>query len=418
MAEEYIDELDDSLDDIEPVGDGPQELYEHFRVVVDKGQSPVRIDKYLFERLVNSSRNRIQQAAEAGYVMANGKPVKSNYKVKPLDVLTVMMDRPRYNNDIIPEEIPLDIVYEDDDLLVVNKPAGLVVHPGCGNYHGTLVNAIAWHLRDNPDYDPNDPAVGLVHRIDKDTSGLLVVAKTPDAKTHLGLQFYNKTTQRKYNALVWGLLDTDNGTIEGNITRNPKDRLQMAVSTDPAIGKHAVTHYHVLERLGYVTFVECVLETGRTHQIRVHMKHIGHPLFNDERYGGNEILKGDPFQQIQTVRRQLLRDLSPSGIACQDPGLRPSAYRRTDVLHFRVARRHDPPAGEVACLHRQPGTLIRLSILPHHYETYNCNCCRGRLLRVPRVSPQCAGTLLFYGQREIHGLYRRNERTVLGSRAS
>lgn len=299
MAEEYIDELEDSLDDIEPVGDGPQELYEHFRVVVDKGQSPVRIDKYLFERLVNSSRNRIQQAAEAGYVMANGKPVKSNYKVKPLDVLTVMMDRPRYNNDIIPEEIPLDIVYEDDDLLVVNKPAGLVVHPGCGNYHGTLVNAIAWHLRDNPDYDPNDPAVGLVHRIDKDTSGLLVVAKTPDAKTHLGLQFYNKTTQRKYNALVWGLLDADNGTIEGNITRNPKDRLQMAVSTDPAIGKHAVTHYHVLERLGYVTFVECVLETGRTHQIRVHMKHIGHPLFNDERYGGNEILKGTHFSKYK-----------------------------------------------------------------------------------------------------------------------
>lgn len=299
MAEEYIDELEDSLDDIEPVGDGPQELYEHFRVVVDKGQSPVRIDKYLFERLVNSSRNRIQQAADAGYVRANGKPVKSNYKVKPLDVITVMMDRPRYNNDIIPEEIPLNIVYEDDDLLVVNKPAGLVVHPGCGNYHGTLVNAIAWHLRDNPDYDPNDPAVGLVHRIDKDTSGLLVVAKTPDAKTHLGLQFYNKTTQRKYNALVWGLLDADNGTIEGNITRNPKDRLQMAVSTDPAIGKHAVTHYHVLERLGYVTFVECVLETGRTHQIRVHMKHIGHPLFNDERYGGNEILKGTHFSKYK-----------------------------------------------------------------------------------------------------------------------
>ena len=299
MAEEYIDELEDSLDDIEPVGDGTQELYEHFRVVVDKGQSPVRIDKYLFERLVNSSRNRIQQAAEAGYVMANGKPVKSNYKVKPLDVLTVMMDRPRYNNDIIPEEIPLDIVYEDDDLLVVNKPAGLVVHPGCGNYHGTLVNAIAWHLRDNPDYDPNDPAVGLVHRIDKDTSGLLVVAKTPDAKTHLGLQFYNKTTQRKNNALVWGLLDADNGTIEGNITRNPKDRLQMAVSTDPAIGKHAVTHYHVLERLGYVTFVECVLETGRTHQIRVHMKHIGHPLFNDERYGGIEILKEAQFRKYK-----------------------------------------------------------------------------------------------------------------------
>ena len=229
MTEEYADEIDDTLDDIERVVEDPSELYEHFRVVVDKGQSQVRIDKYLFERLVNSSRNRIQKAADAGFVMANGKPVKSSYKVKPCDVLTVMMDRPRYDNDIIPEDIPLDIVYEDEDLMVINKPAGLVVHPGCGNYHGTLVNAIAWHLKDNPKYDPNDPQVGLVHRIDKDTSGLLVVAKTPDAKTHLGLQFYNKTTKRKYNALVWGIVENDEGTVEGNIGRNPKDRMQMAV---------------------------------------------------------------------------------------------------------------------------------------------------------------------------------------------
>lgn len=299
MKEEYVDELDDTLDDVEPVVDNPAELYEHFRVVVDKGQSQVRVDKYLFERLVNSSRNRIQKAADAGLIMANGKPVKSSYKVKPCDVLTVMMDRPRYDNDIIPEEIPLDIVYEDNDLMVVNKPAGLVVHPGCGNYHGTLVNAIAWHLKDNPKYDPNDPQVGLVHRIDKDTSGLLVVAKTPDAKTHLGLQFYNKTTKRKYNALVWGVVENNEGTIEGNIGRNPKDRMQMAVLSDPAQGKHAVTHYRVLERLGYVTLVECVLETGRTHQIRVHMKHIGHTLFNDERYGGNEILKGTHFSKYK-----------------------------------------------------------------------------------------------------------------------
>ena len=297
--EEYVDELDDTLDDVEPVVDNPAELYEHFRVVVDKGQSQVRVDKYLFERLVNSSRNRIQKAADAGLIMANGKPVKSSYKVKPCDVLTVMMDRPRYDNDIIPEDIPLDIVYEDNDLMVVNKPAGLVVHPGCGNYHGTLVNAIAWHLKDNPKYDPNDPQVGLVHRIDKDTSGLLVVAKTPDAKTHLGLQFYNKTTKRKYNALVWGVVENNEGTIEGNIGRNPKDRMQMAVLSDPAQGKHAVTHYRVLERLGYVTLVECVLETGRTHQIRVHMKHIGHTLFNDERYGGNEILKGTHFSKYK-----------------------------------------------------------------------------------------------------------------------
>ena len=299
MKEEYVDDLDDTLDDVEPVVDNPAELYEHFRVVVDKGQSQVRVDKYLFERLVNSSRNRIQKAADAGLIMANGKPVKSSYKVKPCDVLTVMMDRPRYDNDIIPEDIPLDIVYEDNDLMVVNKPAGLVVHPGCGNYHGTLVNAIAWHLKDNPKYDPNDPQVGLVHRIDKDTSGLLVVAKTPDAKTHLGLQFYYKTTKRKYNALVWRAVENNEGTIEGNIGRNPKDRMQMAVLSDPAQGKHAVTHYRVLERLGYVTLVECVLETGRTHQIRVHMKHIGHTLFNDERYGGNEILKGTHFSKYK-----------------------------------------------------------------------------------------------------------------------
>ncbi len=296
LTEEF--DQNDTLDDIEPVGN-PTELYEHFRVVVDKGQSPVRIDKYLFERIVNSSRNRIQKAADAGFVMVNDKPVKSSYKVKGGEAITVMMDRPRYENDIIPEDIPLDIVYEDKDLMVINKPAGLVVHPGCGNYTGTLVNAIAWHLKDNPNYDPNDPQVGLVHRIDKDTSGLLVVAKTPDAKTSLGIQFFNKTTKREYNALVWGIIQEDEGRIEGNITRNPKDRMQMAVFSDPTIGKHAVTHYQVLERIGYVTFVKCVLETGRTHQIRVHMKHIGHVLFNDERYGGHEILKGVPSSKYK-----------------------------------------------------------------------------------------------------------------------
>ena len=299
MAEDiFLDDIDDTLDDLEPTGNSG-ELYEHFKVVVDKGQSPVRIDKYLFERIVNASRNRIQSAADAGFVMANGKPVKSSYKVKPMDILTVMMDRPKYDNDIIPEDIPLDIVYEDSELMVINKPAGLVVHPGCGNYHGTLVNAIAWHLRDVPTYDPNDPQVGLVHRIDKDTSGLLVIAKTPDAKTSLGMQFYNKTTKREYNALVWGIVEENEGTITGNIGRNPKDRMQMAVMSDPNQGKHAVTHYKVLERLGYVTLVKCVLETGRTHQIRVHMKHIGHVLFNDERYGGNEILKGTHFSKYK-----------------------------------------------------------------------------------------------------------------------
>ena len=271
-----------------------QQLYEHFRFEVDRGQVPVRIDKFMFEKLQHSSRNRIQKAAEAGFVHVNDRPVKSNYKVRPGDIVTLMLDRPHYDTTIEPEDIPLDIIYEDDQLMVINKPAGLVVHPGCGNFHGTLVNAIAWHLRDLPSYDPNDPQVGLVHRIDKDTSGLLVVAKTPDAKTSLGVQFFNKTTHRSYNALVWGNFVEDSGTIEGNIGRDPKDRLRMAVfPPDSEIGKPAVTHYKVIERFGYVTLVECILETGRTHQIRAHMRHIGHPLFSDERYGGTEILRGE-----------------------------------------------------------------------------------------------------------------------------
>lgn len=298
MIEELPDYIpNDELDDIEPIGEEAQ-LYEHFRVVVDKGQEMIRVDKYLFDRLTNASRNRIQKAADAGFVMANGKPVKSSYKVKPMDVITVMMDRPRYENEVIPEDIPLDIVYEDKYLMIVNKPAGLVVHPGHGNYHGTLVNAIAWHMKDNPDYDANDPHVGLVHRIDKDTSGLLVIAKTPDAKTNLGLQFFNKTTKRRYRALVWGNVEQDEGTIVGNIGRNPKDRMQMTVLPDDQ-GKHAVTHYRVLERLGYVNVVECILETGRTHQIRAHFKYIKHPLFNDKEYGGNEILKGTTFAKYK-----------------------------------------------------------------------------------------------------------------------
>ena len=299
MDGENLDILDDSLDDIEPVGEKSTELYEHFRVIVDKGQVSIRIDKYLADKFANISRNRIQLAADAGMLRSNDKPVKSSYKVKGGDILTIMMDRPRYDHDIKPEDITLDIVYEDMDVMVINKPAGMVVHPGCGNYSGTMVNAIAWHLKDNPKYDPNDPSVGLVHRIDKDTSGLLVVAKTPEAKTDLGWQFFNKTTKRKYIALVWGIIDEDNGTIEGNIGRNPKDRMQMAVLSDPTQGKYAVTHFHVLERLGYITKVECVLETGRTHQIRVHMKHIGHVLFNDARYGGDQILKGTNFSKYK-----------------------------------------------------------------------------------------------------------------------
>lgn len=281
------------------VDEAGNEYFEHFRFVADKGQQMLRVDKFLTDRIEKTSRNRIQHAADANCVLVNGKPVKSSYKVKPLDVVSIVMDRPRYDFEIIAQDIPLDIVYEDDALLVVNKPAGMVVHPGHGNYHSTLVNALAWHFKDDPNYDVSDPRLGLVHRIDKDTSGLLVVAKTPDAKTDLGLQFYNKTTRREYVALVWGDFDEPKGTIIGNIARNPRNKLQMAVMENPNEGKHAVTHYEVLESFGYVTLVKCVLETGRTHQIRVHMLYKGHPLFNDARYGGDKILKGTTFAKYR-----------------------------------------------------------------------------------------------------------------------
>lgn len=288
------DNNNDNDNDNDDLDDETQQLYEHFRFEADQGQQPLRVDKFMCEKLPHSSRNRIQRAADSGFVHVNDRPVKSNYKVRAGDVVTLMLDRPRHDSTIEPEEMPLDIVYEDDQLMVVNKPAGLVVHPGAGNFHGTLVNAIAWHMKDVPSYDPNNPEVGLVHRIDKDTSGLLVVAKTPEAKTSLSVQFFNKTTHRSYNALVWGHFTEDEGRIEGNIARDPKDRLRMTVmAPDSGIGKPAVTHYRVIERFGYVTLIECILETGRTHQIRAHMKHIGHPLFGDERYGGCEILRGN-----------------------------------------------------------------------------------------------------------------------------
>jgi 23S rRNA pseudouridine1911/1915/1917 synthase len=303
MAETEEDKLYNDTDDecAEPsfVTEDGRELYEHFKFVADKGQQLLRVDKFLVDRMEKTSRNRIQQAADAGCIIVNGKQTKSSYKVKPGDVVSIVMDRPRYEFEIIPEDIPLNIVYEDDYLLVVNKQAGLVVHPGHGNYHGTLVNALAYHFRDNPDYDVSDPRLGLVHRIDKDTSGLLVVAKTPEAKTHLSAQFFNKTTKRQYVAVVWGEFDSKTGTITGNIARNPKNKLQMAVFEDPTIGKHAVTHYEVLESFGYVSIVKCILETGRTHQIRVHMQWKGHPLFNDARYGGDKILRGTTFNKYK-----------------------------------------------------------------------------------------------------------------------
>ncbi len=298
MEEDLIEDIDDleneSDDQAEETG-----MYEHFRFVADKGQTVLRVDKYLVDRIENATRNRIQNAADAGSILANGKPVKSNYKVKPLDVISVVMATPRREIEIIPENIPLNIVYEDNDLMVVNKPPGLVVHPGHGNYTGTLVNALAYHFKDHPSFNAADPRLGLVHRIDKDTSGLLVIAKTPEAKSHLGLQFFNKTTKRRYVALVWGTVANDEGTVEGNIGRSLRDRLQMTVFPEGDLGKTAVTHYSVIERLGYVSLVECRLETGRTHQIRVHMKYIGHTLFNDERYGGNDILKGTTFSKYK-----------------------------------------------------------------------------------------------------------------------
>lgn len=288
-----VDIINDILEDNESFDNGGEGLYEHWKIEVDPGQKPVRIDKYLAEKNPYQSRNRIQNAADAGFIHVNGLPVKSNYKVRPGDAITLMLDRPKHDTSIVAEDIPLNIVYEDDQLMVVNKEAGMVVHPGAGNFTGTLINAVAWHMKDVKDFDPNDPEVGLVHRIDKDTSGLIVVAKTPEAKTALGKQFFNKTTHRSYNALVWGNLIEDEGRIEGNIGRDPKDRQRMKVfDSDSGIGKPAVTHYRVIERYGYTTLVECVLETGRTHQIRAHMKHIGHPLFGDERYGGTEILRG------------------------------------------------------------------------------------------------------------------------------
>ncbi|MBB3188426.1 RluA family pseudouridine synthase [Microbacter margulisiae] len=276
-----------------------QELYEHFRFVVDRGQTPLRIDKFLFDRIQHVSRNRIQEAAAAGAILVNGNAVKANYRVKPDEVITIVMAYPPHEVTITPEAIPLDVVYEDADLLVVNKPAGLVVHPGHGNYHGTLLNALAFYFKDDPAFDANDPRLGLVHRIDKDTSGLLVIAKNETAKTKLAEQFFYKTTKRLYQALVWGIPEQNEGTIEGHIGRSQKDRQVMTVYPEGEHGKSAVTHYRVLERLGYVSLVECRLETGRTHQIRAHMKYIGHPLFNDERYGGSEILRGTTFAKYK-----------------------------------------------------------------------------------------------------------------------
>ncbi len=285
MAEEYGPELNDD------------ELYEHHKVIASNGQVPLRVDKFLLNFLENTTRNKIQQAARAGSIWVNDAVVKQNYKVKAGDEVRVLFEHPPHEFLLVPEDIPINVVYEDDVLMVVNKPAGMVVHPGHGNYSGTLINALLHHVKDLPANSDDRP--GLVHRIDKDTSGLLVIGKTEAAMTHLSKQFFDKTSEREYVALVWGNVENDSGTVKGHVGRHPKNRLQMAVFPEGEQGKEAVTHYKVIERLGYVTLISCKLETGRTHQIRVHMKHIGHTLFNDERYGGERILKGTTFSKYK-----------------------------------------------------------------------------------------------------------------------
>ncbi|NND76961.1 MAG: RluA family pseudouridine synthase [Flavobacteriales bacterium] len=283
-------------DDIEHT---EEELFEHYRLKVDPGQEPLRIDKFLMARLPNTSRTKLQTAANNGSIKVNEKSVKPNFKIKPGDDISIVLPYPVREIELIPENIPLEILYEDDDLVVLNKEAGIVVHPGYGNYTGTLVNALVYHFGQLPDKgDHTDPRPGLVHRLDKKTTGVMVIAKTDHALTHLAKQFYDRTIDRRYAAIAWGDLD-ENGTVEGHIGRSLKNRKVMTVFPEAEYGKHAVTHYKVIKRLGYVTHVECKLETGRTHQIRVHMKHIGHPLFGDDEYGGDKILKGTIFTKYK-----------------------------------------------------------------------------------------------------------------------
>lgn len=293
MLDENEDFLEDELTGSETSADDENSgLFEHLNIKVDKNQEPLRIDKFLLIHRQNSSRNKISQTCRAGNVVVNGNPVKQNYRVKPGDEISVLLAHPPRENVIIPQDIPINIVYEDNDLVVVDKDAGMVVHPGFGNWDGTLVNALAFHFAKDPNYNSDLDRVGLVHRIDKDTSGLLVIAKNEYALSHLAKQFFDRKTRRLYWAFVWGNVQDDEGTIVGHIGRHPKNRMQMYTYEDGSHGKHAVTHYKVLERFRYMTWVECKLETGRTHQIRAHMKHIGHTLFNDERYEGNVIMRG------------------------------------------------------------------------------------------------------------------------------
>jgi 23S rRNA pseudouridine1911/1915/1917 synthase len=305
-----------NFDDLEQ----EEELYEHYKYTATQGQEPLRVDKFLMNFIENATRNKIQQAIKAGNVLVNEQTVKANYKVKPFDVVRVVLAHPPHENLLVPEDIPLDIVFEDDEVIVVNKPAGMVVHPGHGNYSGTLVNGLIFHVEKLPKNSNERP--GLVHRIDKDTSGLLVVAKSDFTMAHLAKQFFDKKTHRVYNALVWGNVINDEGTIEGHIGRSLKNRLQMSVFPDGEHGKPAVTHYKVIERFNYVTLVECRLETGRTHQIRAHFKHLGHTLFNDERYGGDQVLKGTTFTKYKQFVENCFKVLPRQALHAKTLGFR------------------------------------------------------------------------------------------------
>lgn len=311
-----------------------QDLYEHYQFIVDKGQTLIRIDKYLLHKIENTSRNRIQNGIEAESVLVNGKAVKASYKVKPLDVISIVLPNPPRDTEVYPEDIPLDIPYEDEDLLIVNKPAGMVVHPGYNNYTGTLVNALAYHFEHLPQLPGNEGRPGLVHRIDKDTSGLLLISKNEKAMTFLAKQFFDHSITRKYIALVWGDVKADEGRVEGYIGRSAKDRKVMDVYDDPEKGKWAVTHYQVLERLGYVTLLSCQLETGRTHQIRAHMKHLGHPLFNDATYGGDKILKGTTFNKYKQFVDNCFAMLPRQALHAQTLGFIHPASR--EYIHFET----------------------------------------------------------------------------------
>jgi len=318
------------IDDLELLESDEQDLFEHLRIVVDKGQALLRIDKFLINRIENASRNRIQNAITAGTVLVNGQSVKAAYKVKPADVISVVLPHPPRDTEIYPENIPLDIYYEDDDLLIVNKVAGMVVHPGYNNYTGTLVNALVYHFSTFPELPGNDGRPGLVHRIDKDTSGLLVIGKNEWALTYLAKQFFDHTITRKYIALVWGDL-AEGGTISGYIGRSVKDRRVMAVYDTPDKGKWSVTHYRVLERLNYVTLIECQLETGRTHQIRAHLQSIGHPLFSDAVYGGDRILKGTVFSKYKQFVENCFSILPRQALHAQSLGFQhPTTKQRLE----------------------------------------------------------------------------------------